>query len=182
MLHWSSLAWRGLASVVFGVVAFAWPGITLTALTLLFGAYALADGVLALVVALRREHRDHRWILLLDGVLGIGAGVVIFMWPGLSLLALVYLIAARAIIMGVLEIGAAIGFHDDALTRVLYALGGMASILFGAITFAFPGITAVVLLTFLAAYAIVFGVLLLVLGFKIRSMTRTGASEPQTAE
>jgi uncharacterized membrane protein HdeD (DUF308 family) len=179
--HWSSLAWRGVASIAFGILAFAWPGITLAALTILFGAYALTDGTLALVVALQRENRQYRWFLLFDGILGIGAGIVTFLWPGISLLALILVIGIRAMVVGAFQIATAIQFRRVVPSPALYGLGGVASILFGLVTFVFPGMSALALLTVLAAYSIVFGVALLGLSFRMRRSTHQrahGAAQP----
>jgi uncharacterized membrane protein HdeD (DUF308 family) len=165
---WSSLLFRGIASLLFGIGALGWPGITLAALTLLFGAYAFADGVIALVVAIQRGPRPHRWLLVLDGLLGIGAGIVTLLWPGLTLLALILLMGARFTVMGALEIAAAIAMRQELSSPWLYGLAGVASILFGLLTFIMPGISALVLVTMLGVYALVFGVALIVLAFRIR--------------
>ena len=103
--NWWALALRRLAAIVFGVLAFVWPGITLWALVLLFGAYMLVDGVFAIVAAVRAAGREARWwLLLIEGVLGVLAGLVAFFWPGLTALALLYFVAAWAIVTGILEI------------------------------------------------------------------------------
>ncbi len=157
-----SLAWRGIISVIFGVVALAWPGVTLAALTLLYGAYAFADGVLALIVSIR-GHRDHRWLLVIDGLLGIGVGLVTAFWPGLTLLVLVFVIGARFLIMGALQIAAAIKMRRVIPTPFLYGFGGLLALLVGVLAFAMPGLTAVALVTMLAVYALFFGFALLAL-------------------
>jgi uncharacterized membrane protein HdeD (DUF308 family) len=165
---WSSLAFRGAASILFGVVAIAWPGITLKALTLLFGAYAFADGVITLVYAAQRGARPHRWLLVLDGLLGVGVGVATIFWPTITLLGLVLLVGARFTAMGVLEITAAVKLRHDLRNPVLYGLAGFVSIALGIITFVMPGLSALVLLMMLAAYAFAFGALLLALAFRLR--------------
>src|SRR3954463_12198609 len=92
--HWWVLALRGVLAILFGLIAFVWPGITLIALVLLFGAYALLDGLFALFAAAGAAGRHERWgALLLEGVAGIAAGVVTFIWPGMTALALAYVIA-----------------------------------------------------------------------------------------
>src|SRR5215813_8256812 len=101
--HWWVVGLRGLAAIIFGIMAFIWPGITLSVLVLLFGAYAIVDGVLALYAA-ARSGGQNVWAPLLEGVLGIIAGIVAFVWPGLTALTLVYIIAAWAIVTGVLEL------------------------------------------------------------------------------
>lgn len=170
--NWTSLLWRGLASVVFGILALAWPGMTLAALVLLFGAYAFTDGVLALAVALQRGRRPHRWILVLDGLFGVSAGALTLLWPGMTLLVLVLMIGARSLLVGGLQIAAALRLRKAIPTPFLYALGGVASILLGIFAFAMPGVTAFVLVTMLGVYALVFGALLFTLSMVVWRETR----------
>src|SRR5258708_32496295 len=107
--NWWTLAIRGLVAIMLGVVAFAWPGITLGALVLLFGAYALIDGIASIVGAVRASRAHERWgVLLLEGFAGILTSAVTVVWPGITALALVYLIAAWALVTGVFEIIAAV--------------------------------------------------------------------------
>ena len=176
--RWSSLAFRGVASIVFGILAFAWPGITLTVLALLFGAYAFVDGVTALVVAVQRG--AHRWLLVVDGLLGIGAGIVALFWPGITLLALVLIIGIRFIIMGAFQIAAAIRLHRELHTPVLYGLAGLASLVLGVLAFVVPQLTALVLVLMLGAYAFAFGIVLLALAFRMRRVPR-GTPTPAPA-
>src|ERR1051325_3369728 len=96
--HWWVVALRGLAAIIFGILAFIWPGITLSVLILFYGAYAIVDGLLAVFVAIRS--RRHVWALLLEGIVGIAAGLIAFFWPALTALALVYVIAVWAILTG----------------------------------------------------------------------------------
>ncbi len=166
--RWSFLLVRGIASLAFGVVALAWPGVTLGALTLLFGAYAFVDGIIMLGLAARRGKTRHRWLLVVDGLLGIGVGVVTALWPGLTLLVLVLLIGARFLVAGVFQIATSIAMRHELDTPVLYALGGIASVALGALTFLYPAITARVLVIFIGAYAVVFGVAMTVLAFRLR--------------
>ncbi|MBX3200286.1 MAG: HdeD family acid-resistance protein [Labilithrix sp.] len=168
---WSSLAFRGVASILFGVVALAWPGITLAALTLLFGAYAFVDGVTALAIAVQRGAHPHRWLLVIDGLIGVGAGIVTVFWPGITLLALVLVIGIRFAVMGALQIAAAVQLRRELHTPVLYGLAGLASLVLGVSAFVLPGLTAIVLLGMLAAYSLAFGVMLLVLAFRMRRGT-----------
>ncbi|MBX3264666.1 MAG: DUF308 domain-containing protein [Labilithrix sp.] len=166
--RWSSLAFRGVASILFAIVALAWPGITLAALTLLFGAYAFVDGVTALAVAVQRGAHRHRWLLVVDGLIGIGAGIVAVFWPGITLLALIFVIGIRFAFTGALQIAAAIQMRHELHTPILYGLAGLASLLLGVLAFVVPGLTAVVLLAMLAGYSLAFGVMLLVLAFRVR--------------
>jgi uncharacterized membrane protein HdeD (DUF308 family) len=164
----SSLAIRGVASILFGIVAFAWPGITLAAVVLLYGVYALVDGVTALAIATKPEARSHRWLLVLDGLFGIGAGVVTLFMPGLTLLALILLIGARFLLMGVSQIMAAVHFRREIQGPWLYGLAGLAAIVFGGLTFFLPGVTAFVLVGIIGAYSLIFGATLLFLALRLR--------------
>jgi uncharacterized membrane protein HdeD (DUF308 family) len=167
--HWWAFALRGVVAILFGVLAFAWPGVTLTVLVLFWGAFALVDGVLALVAAFRTDH-DHRWGLLLEGVVGIGAGIVTFVWPGLTALVLLYIIAVWALLTGVLELVAAVRLRKLIQNEWWLALSGIASVLFGVVLLAAPGAGAVAVVWLIAAYAIVFGVLNLALALRLHGM------------
>jgi uncharacterized membrane protein HdeD (DUF308 family) len=164
--HWWAFGLRGLAAIVFGVLAFVWPGVTLAVLVLLWGAYALVDGVLALVGAFRTTH-DHRWGLLLEGLVGVAAGALTFVWPGLTALALVYIIAAWALVTGVLELVSAVRLRRLIDNEWRLALGALASIVFGIALLVAPGAGALALVWLIGAYAIVFGVLLIALAVRL---------------
>ena len=168
---------RGLAAIVFGVLAFVWPDITLFALVLLFGAYMLVDGIFAIVAAVRAAGREARWwLLLIEGVLGVLAGLVAAFWPGLTALALLYFIAAWAIVSGILEVIGAIRLRQEIEGEWALGLSGALSVLFGILLVVIPAPAGLLSLVWLiGAYALVFGVLLLVLAFRVRS-----ASEVQT--
>jgi uncharacterized membrane protein HdeD (DUF308 family) len=172
--NWTSLAWRGFVSILFGVLALSWPGMTLAALILLFGAYAFVDGALALAVAMQRGRRPHRGLLVADGVFGIVAGVLTFIWPGLTLLALVILVGVRSLFMGAVQIAAAIRLRRSLPMPVLYGLGGVASIILAVAAFVVPGITAYALVTMLAVYSMIFGGILLALAVVIWRSTPHG--------
>ena len=167
--HWWVFALRGVAAVIFGMLAFIWPGVTLAVLVLLWGAYALADGILALLASFRTD-QDHRWALLVEGVVGIAAGVATFAWPGLTALVLVYIIAVWALITGVLEVVAAIRLRQVIHNEWWLVLSGIASLLFGIALVVAPGAGALALIWLIGAYAIIFGVLLLGLAFRLRGM------------
>jgi uncharacterized membrane protein HdeD (DUF308 family) len=171
--NWWALALRGLAAIVFGLLAFILPGITLTALILLFGAYMLVDGVFAIVAAVRAEERDTRWWLLLaEGVLGVLAGIVAFAWPGLTALALLYLVAAWSIITGILQIVGAIRLRREIEGEWALILGGVLSVIFGVLLAVLPGPGILALLWLIGAYALVSGVLLIILAFRVRNEPR----------
>jgi uncharacterized membrane protein HdeD (DUF308 family) len=169
--HWWAFALRGVAAVLFGVLAFVWPGVTLVVLVLLWGAYALLDGVLALVAAFRTEH-DHRWWLVFEGIVGIGAGIVTFLYPALTALVLLYIIAAWALLTGVLELVAAVRLRKVIENELWLVLSGIASVLFGIVLLVAPGAGAVAVVWIIAAYSIVFGVLMLALALRLHGMAQ----------
>lgn len=179
--NWWLVALRGLAGVLFGVVTFVAPAISLTALVMLFAAYALVDGVFALVSAVRRVSKHERWgMLLVQGVVGIVVGLGTIVWPGLTALALLYVIAAWAVVTGALEIAAAIRLRKEITGEWLLALSGVLSVALGVMMMAFPGSGALALVIFIGAYAFVTGWLLIVLGVKLRSFAKV--VQPGTRE
>ncbi len=166
--NWWMLALRGLAAIVFGVVALAWPEATYAALVILFGAYALLDGLLAVLAALTNRTGEPRWAALSEGLVGIAIAVATFAWPGATALSLLYLIAAWAIFTGVPEILIAIDLRKELEGEWLLILSGIASVAFGVLVILFPGAGAVSVAWMIGAYAVVFGVLLVALSLKIR--------------
>ena len=173
--NWWAVTLRGAFGVLFGIAVFAWPGISLAALVLIYGAYAFADGVLAMFGALRGHSADHsRGVTLLRGLLGVGAGVVTVLWPGITALALLYVIAAWAIIGGVLEIMAAVRLRKTITGEWLLALGGILAIALGVMLMLFPGPGALALVLWVGAFAIVFGIALMALGLRLRAWGREG--------
>ena len=169
--HWWAFALRGVAAVIFGILAFVWPGVTLAVLVLFWGAYALVDGILTLLAAFRTG-QDHRWALVIEGVVGIGAGIVTFLWPGLTALVLVYIIAVWALITGVLEVIAAIRLRHVIENEWWLVLSGILSLIFGIALVIAPGAGALALIWLIAAYAIIFGVLLLGLALRLRGVSQ----------
>jgi uncharacterized membrane protein HdeD (DUF308 family) len=176
--NWWAVALRGLAGILFAVITFVSPAISLAALVLLFGAYAFADGVLSIVSAVRRRGADRWWVLLLQGVVGIGAGVITLLLPGITALALLFVVAAWALVTGALQIAAAIRLRKVMSGEWLMALGGILSIALGVLLIAFPGPGALALVIWIGAYAFVFGILLLVLGFRLRGLRSPRAHQP----
>jgi uncharacterized membrane protein HdeD (DUF308 family) len=181
--NWWAVALRGALAVLFGLVALIWPGITLGALVLLFGAYALVDGIFAFVAAFRAADRRRQWWpFVLEGLVGVAAGVIAVVWPGLTAVALVYLIAAWAVVTGVFEIVAAVRLRRAITNEWLLGLGGALSVLVGLALLVFPGAGALALVWLIGAYALAFGVLLIALGFRLRKwQPREPRAAPATA-
>ena len=171
---WWVYAVRGVAAVLFGILALVWPGPTLAVLVLLFGAYALVDGI-SLLVALARGDilaRRHAWVTGLMGVLGIVASVVTLLWPGITALTLLYLVAIWAITMGILQIAAAIEFRREIRGEIWMVFGGVLSILVGSMLVIFPGTGLLSLVWLVGFWAVVFGTSSLGLAFRLHGIDR----------
>jgi uncharacterized membrane protein HdeD (DUF308 family) len=169
--NWWAIVLRGVCAVLFGVGAFVWPGITLAVLILLYGAYALIEGVLAVAWALvGRRAGPFPWGVFLAGLAGVAVGVVTFFYPGLTALALLYLIAAWAIVRGVFEIIAAIHLRKELENEWLLALSGLLSVVLGVFLVMAPGAGALAVLWWIGAFSILFGVLTIFLGFRLKSV------------
>jgi uncharacterized membrane protein HdeD (DUF308 family) len=169
-LNWWLLALRGLIAVVFGVLAFIWPGATLLTLVWLFGAFALVNGILSLILAAKAPKGYPKvGSLILGGLLGILAGLLTFVMPGITALGLLILIAAWAIVTGVMEIVAAVRLRKIITNEWLLVLAGIASVAFGFILLFQPGVGALALIWWIAAWAVVFGILLMILAFRMRN-------------
>ena len=171
---WWVWALRGVVAVLFGLAAFVWPEITLTALVLLYGAYALVDGLSSVAAALAGRAAFRRWwVLLLQGLSGMAIAVLAFVWPEITALALVVLIAARAIVVGLLEILLAIWLREEVRMEWLLVLGGIASLVFGLALVAAPGAGALALLWLIAAFAVLIGVLSIIWALRLRSVAKS---------
>jgi uncharacterized membrane protein HdeD (DUF308 family) len=166
--NWWAIALRGVLAIVFGILTLLWPGLTVLVLVALFGAWALLDGIFSIVAAWqRRERRGSWWPLLLEGLLGIAAGVVTWVWPELTALGLLAVIAVWAIVTGLMEIAAAIRLRRVITNEVWLALAGVGSVVFGVLVLLFPGAGAIGIAWAIGWYAIVFGALLVALGFRL---------------
>jgi uncharacterized membrane protein HdeD (DUF308 family) len=167
--NWWLFTLRGILGIVFGLVALIFPGPTMLSLVILFSAYMLVDGVAAIVSAVRAMRRRDQWgLLIFEGLLNIAVGILAFLWPGLTVLVFVLLVAAWAIITGALM--ATAGFRlNFSHGRWWLVLGGLCSLIYGVLLVAMPLIGAVVLTWWMGAYALVFGISLIILSFQLRS-------------
>ena len=167
--NWWAIGIRGVLGILFGLIALFLPGATMLSLVLLFAAYAFVDGVFGIVSAVRAAREHERWgFLVLEGLVNIAAAVVAVLWPGITVVAFVFLVAFWAIFTGILELAAAfrLEFIDG---RGWLIFGGIVSVLYGAVLIVAPMIGAVVLTWWLGAYALVFGVSLVVLAFRLHA-------------
>jgi uncharacterized membrane protein HdeD (DUF308 family) len=171
--NWWALALRGLMAIAFGVVTWLLPGLSLAALVLLFGAYTFADGIVGIWTAIAKRH-EHGWVLLLWGLVSVAAGLLMLLAPGLAALALLFYIAVWAIATGVLQIVAAIRLRQEIAGEGWFIVGGIASVFFGLLLLVQPGAGALTLLWLIGAYAIMFGVVLEILAFKLRALSHVG--------
>jgi uncharacterized membrane protein HdeD (DUF308 family) len=156
-MRWA-LGLHGLASAAVGVMILAWPGIGVFALTIVFGAYTLATGVVELGAAFTSRHKEERGWLSLRGLLGIVVGVMVLAWPGISALALLYVIGAYAVGLGILAVAASFRLPLDGRDTASIVLTGLVSIVFGIVVFSAPGAGALAVLALIAAFALVTGV------------------------
>ena len=182
-MRWS-LGLSGAASVLFGIIILVWPQISLYTLVLLFGAFALVRGIFGLVAALGGSvTRGHGW-LVFSSLAGVATGVLVFFWTDMSALALLYVIGAYAIALGIITVGSAFGLLLDTADRILLTVTGLVSILFGIVMLTKPGDGALVLLALIAAYSLVIGFAELIVAISGRrllsAVTPDSPKPPQT--
>ena len=170
---WWTFILRGVLAIAFGVLAFFAPGLGIAVLVGLFAAWALIDGVASILAGIRGRETDRSWWLeILEGIVGIVAGLIALVFPALAAEALVLIIGAWAVITGILEIVAAIRLREQIRGELWLGLAGLASILFGVVLFLFPGAGALSLVWLIGGFAIAFGAFLLVLGWRLRGIDR----------
>ncbi len=185
-IRWA-LGINGVLSIAFGMVILVWPGVSLSALTILFGAYALATGVVGLATIISGTVKEGRGWLIVSSLLSVAVGVIVLVWPDISALALLYVIGAYAVAIGIITIGGAFLLPLNGGDSALLVLSGLVSILFGIVMFAKPGDGALVLLALIAAFALVTGVSELVVAIGGKRLLEQGANrlvtrpEPQTS-
>lgn len=167
--NWWALALRGVFALLFGLLSLIWPGLTLAALVFLFGAYALVDGIFAVIAAIRRAEAHMRWVpFAWEGAFGIAAGVVTFIWPGMTALLLLYFIAVWAILTGIFKVAAAVRLRKVIADEWVLGLNGVASVIFGLLLIVLPGAGALAVIWLIGISALLFGVLLLALALRLR--------------
>lgn len=169
--NWGWTLLRGLAAIAFGILAFVWPALTLLTLVVMFAVYVLIDGLFALISAFSgRDRGSSTWWLVLVGVLGIAMAAVTYFSPGVTALILVMVIGAWALVRGIFEVVAAIQLWKELDDAWLLALSGVVSIVFGGFVLAMPGAGALALIWVIGAYAILFGLILVFLSFRLKRL------------
>jgi uncharacterized membrane protein HdeD (DUF308 family) len=180
--NWWAVLLRGVVSLLFGFATLLVPGLSLVALVLAFGIYALADGAFAVAAALRRSAGETRWVHVVEGVLQIAAGLVTLRWPNVMVFSLSYLVAAWAMVIGVLRIIAAVRLRRAVTGEWLLALTGLGSIALGLLFLSFPAAGAIAIGLWVGAYALVMGLALMALGWRLRSWGAQDAASDHPGE
>jgi len=170
---------RGIAAIAFGVLAIVWPSITFLIFVAMFAAYALVDGIIHLVASFRAPTGQPRWLLALQGILGVAVAVMTFVWPGITALALLFLIAAWAIVGGALRVALAIQLRKVIAGEWLLALSGVMSIIFGVLVFLVPAAGVIGTAFMVGFYAILLGTVMLTLGIRLRRFERSSEAAPR---
>jgi uncharacterized membrane protein HdeD (DUF308 family) len=171
--NWRALALRGLVALLFGLVVLFWPGLVLAVLALLFGIYAVVDGAITFVPALRSSERGaRRWLPLSEGAVGVIAGLIALLWPGLTIDGLVYVIVGWAVVTGTLKILTAILLRTEVENGWLLAGSGALSVLFGVLLAALAGSDVPFLAPLIGAFAVIVGLALIVFAFRLRERRR----------
>jgi uncharacterized membrane protein HdeD (DUF308 family) len=173
--NWWAVGLRGLLAIIFGILALVVPNITLIVLIAFFGAYVLIDGIIAIYLAIRGREYNRNWgWLLAEGIAGVLIGIITFRWPGVTTYGLLAFIAAWAIITGVLEIFQAIELRRIINNEWLLILSGVASVVFGVLLILFPSSGVLALVWLIGIFALIFGIMLLVLAWRLREMLQKG--------
>ena len=171
--HWWAFLARGLCAIAFGVLTWVWPGITLRVVMVAFGAFALANGILSISKAVDSwAEKDDRWVFVLEGILGIGIAIITLFAPRVTAVALLFYIAAWTLAMGILEIVIAIRLRKEIEGEFWLFLAGLVSVIFAVLLMLFPGSGILGFVWVLASYAIVFGILLIILALRLLAQVR----------
>ncbi|MCD1295073.1 hypothetical protein CUJ83_08690 [Methanocella sp. CWC-04] len=180
--HWGNLWWdtllRGFVAIVFGLLLLFLPGLSISIFVMLFGAFAFFDGILLVLQSISSRTADPNWwVRILQGIIGILAGIAVFVYPGISALVLLYFIAFYLVFTGILQIVAAIGLRKVIKGELLLIASGILAIIVGAILIARPGAGALALAQTIGIFAIAYGILECILAFRLRS----AVSKPEVA-
>ena len=179
--NWWMVALRGVISIVFGILLLLAPPLVITTMVLFFGAYALVDGVAAIVTAIQNRNQERWWYTLLEGIIGVIAGILVFAYPLFATITAVYfvlyIVAFWAILGGIFQIMQAIELRKEIEGEIWLGLSGLLSVLFGVFLIFAPGAGILALLTIIAAYAIAFGVMLIILAFRLRGHGSQGQAQ-----
>lgn len=179
---WWAFMLRGLLAIVFGIVVLLFPGIGLVTLVLLFAFWMISDGLTELVRAWRTRGQRHWWMGLVEGVAGLVAGALAFVWPAITAAVLLFLVAAWAIFTGAMELIAAIRLRESITGEIWLGLAGLLSVAFGLILLIFPGLGLLSVLWLVATFAIIFGASLLLLGWRLRGLMQQAERQGEYAE
>jgi uncharacterized membrane protein HdeD (DUF308 family) len=170
---WWVILVRGVVAVLFGLLALVWPGLTLLALILLFGIYAIIDGVMSFARAFTAGRHGQSWVWpVIGGIISVAAGIIAFVWPGETALILVFIIAAWALLTGIVEIVSGIALRREITDEWLLILGGVISVIFGVLVFLRPGAGALAIVWLIGFFAIVLGVQRVAFAFRVRDWTQ----------
>lgn len=174
--NWWVFLIRGFAAILFGAAVFIFPGAALSAIVALIAAYFLVDGVFTVIYAVQHRTQPRWWISLLEGFIGIIAGIAAFIYPGMTVFVLLYIVAFWAMLTGLMEIIFAIQMRREISNEWWMILSGILSIVFGALLIIFPGTGILSLLWLVGAYAFIFGAFMIILAFRLKGM-RPGTGE-----
>ena len=177
--NWWTVLLRGIVAILFGLLAIFWPEISISVLVLLFGIFAIADGIFSIISELRRYgERARWWVLVFEGLAGLGIGIVAIIWPQITAVVFIYLVAFWGLITGVLEILAAIRLRNALEGEWILVLTGLLSIALGILFILYPNAGLIAMIWILGIYAILFGILLIALSFKLRDWKNTYLNPP----
>lgn len=177
--NWWMWLIRGIAAVIFGFLAWLWPGVTWITIGIFFGAYALVDGIFAIVATVRAAEAQQRWWpLLVEGVIGILIGAITFYDVRITIVALYLTIAVWAFLTGILELVAAVQLRRHIANEIWLIIGGLASIAFSVLMFLYPIIAAITIIYIIAAYAIIFGVIMIAFSLRLRGHAHMPSPSP----
>lgn len=177
--NWWVFILRGILAIMFGLLTIIWPELSLIGLVWAFAAFVFLDGLFQVFsVITRQEDFERWWLILAEGLLGIGFGVLAFFWPEITILALLAMVVAWALLSGVIEIAAAIQLRKTIANEWLLGLTGVLSILAGILMILWPAASAVALAFIIGVYAILFGITMIVLGTRLNRLNREGHQIP----